>query len=95
MDIEITSAEIRDGIVTITGIDVSEENLRRMERMRDDGAEMEVKFCFDSREPKELKYLHDWLKRQKAVRNRKTWGEALNRIIGTITVIGRKYRSWD
>lgn len=95
MDIEITSAEIRDGIVTITGIDVSEENLRRMERMRDDGAEMEVKFCFDSREPKELKYLHDWLKRQKAVRNRNTWGEALNSIIGTITVIGRKYRSWD
>ena len=48
MDIEIISVEIKKGIVMITGIDVSDENLRRMERMKDDGMQTEVTFCFDS-----------------------------------------------
>ena len=30
----------------ITGIDVSDENLRRMERMKDDGMQTEVTFLF-------------------------------------------------
>ena len=48
MDIEIISVEIKKGIVMITGIDVSDENLRRMERMKDDGMQTEVIFYFDS-----------------------------------------------
>lgn len=34
MDIEIISVEIKKGIVMITGIDVSDENLRRIKRKR-------------------------------------------------------------
>ena len=57
MDIEIISVEIKKGIVMITGIDVSDENLRRMERMKDDGMQTEVTFCFDSHQSKDLQYL--------------------------------------
>lgn len=58
MDIEIISVEIKKGIVMITGIDVSDENLRRMERMKDDGMQTEVTFCFDSHQSKDLQYLY-------------------------------------
>ena len=61
MDIEIISVEIKKGIVMITGIDVSDENLRRMERMKDDGMQTEVIFCFDSHQSKDLQYLYNWL----------------------------------
>lgn len=47
MDIEIISVEIKKGIVMITGIDVSDENLRRMERMKDDGMQTEVRVLLD------------------------------------------------
>lgn len=94
MDIEIISVEIKKGIVMITGIDVSDENLRRMERMKDDGMQTEVTFCFDSHQSKDLQYLYNWLKRQKAAKGATTWGEALHKTIGTITVIAKKYRSW-
>ena len=57
MDIEIISVEIKKGIVMITGIDVSDENLRRMERMKDDGMQTEVIFSFDSHQSKDLQYL--------------------------------------
>ncbi len=93
MDIEITSTLVTDGIVFIFGVDVSDENLRRMQRLKDD-VETEVKFCFDTHEPADLKYLRTWLKNQKATKDSKTWGEALNSIIGTITVIAPRFRSW-
>lgn len=93
MDIEITSTLIQEGIVFIFAIDVSEENLRRMERLKDD-AETELKFCFDSHDPADYKYLQNWMKNQKATKNSHTWGEALNSIIGTITTIAPRFRSW-
>ena len=39
MTIEVISTSIRSGVVRIYGIDCSEENLQRMERIRDDGTE--------------------------------------------------------
>lgn len=95
MDIEIISVEILNGVVTITAIDVSDENLRRMERLRDDAAEKEVTFHLDSRNSKDYKYLRMWLKNQKAARGSKTWGEALNSTVGTITTIEPRFRSWE
>ena len=39
MDVEVLDVRIQDGIVTIECNDVSEENLRRLERLRDDAVE--------------------------------------------------------
>ena len=46
MDVEILSVGINKGIVYFYCNDVSDENLRRLERMRDDAAEEEVVFTF-------------------------------------------------
>ena len=54
MTIEVTSTSICSGIVRIYGIDCSEENLQRMERIRDDGTEREVVFVFDTKMIKNL-----------------------------------------
>lgn len=96
MDVEIVSVKIVNGIVFIFCNDISDENLRRMERMRDDAAEREVIFRFDSHIPKEFQFLYGWLKNQKATQGVQTWGQALNSTIGTITVIPYRFRctSW-
>ena len=58
MTIEVTSTSICSGIVRIYGIDCSEENLQRMERIRDDGTEREVVFVFDTKnDQKSFEYL--------------------------------------
>lgn len=96
MDVEILDVQIKKGIVIIECNDVSEENLRRLERLRDDGVEESITFEFDTHIPKVQKDLHMWLRSQKATKESTTWGEALKSVIGTITVIPRKYRqkSW-
>ena len=48
MTIEITSAKLSHGVVTITAIDCSEEHLQYMERYRDDGFEKQLEFVFDT-----------------------------------------------
>ena len=95
MTVEITSTFILQGVVTITAIDVSEENLQRMERYRDDGEDQEIIFIFDTRKDKDFQSLRKWLKNQKATKNSSTYGEALHATIGTITDIPRRYRSWE
>lgn len=95
MTVEITSVNLNDGVVTITAIDCSEENLQRLERLRDDGIEREVKFLIDTHNQKDYCYLSRWLKRQKATAQARTWGEALHSIYGTVTTINGKYRVWD
>lgn len=95
MTVEIIAGNIRNGIVQLTATDVSEENLQRMERNRDDGIENEIEFRFDTKEPKAFSYIRKWLKDQKAARGSETWGEAVQAVIGTITSINAKYRSWD
>lgn len=93
MTVEITSVALDKGMVTITAVDCSEENLQRLERMRDDGFEKELEFFFDTHDEKEYRYLFQWLKRQKAARQAETWGEALRSVCGTITSINGKYRA--
>lgn len=96
MDVEILSVRIKEGIVYMDCIDVSEENLRRLERLRDDATEEDVTFIFDTHNIKEFNYLRTWLLGQKASRGARTWGEALQSVVGTITMISRKYKemSW-
>ena len=92
MTIEVTSTSICSGIVRIYGIDCSEENLQRMERIRDDGTEREVVFVFDTKnDQKYFEYLSCWLHRQKITKESATYGEALKKIIGIITTISGKY----
>ena len=95
MMIEITSVTLRNKIVTIDAVDVSDENLMHMERVRDDGFEKEVCFKFDTTQQPDLKYLNSFLHRQKATRNCSTWGQALQAIVGTHTMISGKYRVWE
>lgn len=94
MTVEITSIDIKEGIVIITALDVSEENLQMLERNRED-MEIEINFIFNTHERIEYQYLYSWLHRQKVTKDCRTWGEALNAIIGTITTISQKYRNWD
>ena len=93
MTVEITSASIKDRIVTIEGIDVSEENLQRMERTRDDGFEREVVFSFDLTEKHPNIYINRFLHRQKAVCELKPsyLVDALQAIVGTVTSIDNRY----
>lgn len=95
MTIEIISVNMKQGIVTISAVDVSEERLQKLERMRDDGFERELEFIIDTHEKEAYRYLYSWLKRQKATKDCTTWGQALNAVCGTITTISKKYRSWD
>lgn len=95
MTVEITGACIKNGFIRIEAVDVSEENLQRMERVRDDGFEKIVEFIFDSRETETFAYLRSWLKRQKATKGCVTYGQAVQAVVGTITTISKKYRSLD
>ena len=93
MPIEITSYSVEKGIVSIEAIDCSEENLRRLERVRDDGIPKELTFIFDTSSKNDFTYLYNWLHHQKVVKeqNLKTWGEALNSVRGIVTTISGKY----
>lgn len=95
MDVEILSVEINKGIVYFYCNDVSDENLRRMERMRDDAIEKEVVFSFDTHNPKVFETLRAWLLKQKITKGSATWGEALQSVVGTITVLPKKFREWN
>lgn len=93
MLIEITSYSVEKGIVSIEAIDCSEENLQRLERVRDDGIPKELIFIFDTSSKNDFTYLYNWLHHQKVVKeqNPKTWGEALNSVRGIVTTISGKY----
>ena len=97
MTVEIIEAWITDGIVTISCVDCSEDNLERLERTRmDDGIEKSIHFVIDTTEQKSFIALRRWMMHQKCTENKKTWGEALNSQHGTDTDtygIG-KFRVW-
>lgn len=95
MTIEVQSVSIKNGVVSIFAIDCSEENLQRMERLRDDTIETEICFLFDTHSQNDYLYLLRWLKRQKTTINVKTWGEALTSVYGTVTSISAKFRVWE
>ena len=94
MDVEIIAYAVKDGIVSISAIDISDYNLQRLERLRDD-QERELEFVFDTSKKEEFSYLHKWLKRQKVTKEAKTWGEALRSVVGIFTTINGKYRNWQ
>lgn len=98
MTVEITGAYIQEGIVTIECIDCSEDNLDRLMRTRmDDGNEKSLSIVIDTREKKAFSSLRKWMLMQQCTTGKKTWGEALASLLGTITDtdgIG-KYRVWD
>lgn len=96
VDVEIKSVELNKGLVTICCNDVSDDNLERLERLRDDGTEKEVSFVFDSHDKKDYIFLRNWLRNQKVTKDATTWGEALNSIVGIYTQLPGKFRvqSW-
>ena len=94
MTVEILNVSLEDKVIHIEAIDISEENLMRLER-RDDGCERELQFVFDTREKKACQYLISWLHRQKAAKGCRTYGEALRAVEGTRTQINGKYIVWD
>ena len=96
MTVEIISACIKEhGIVNITAVDVSEENLHRLMRNRDDGFERELEYVIDTKDAKAFRYLYKWLKSQKATKESRTFGEALNAVVGIHTQLSGKYRVWE
>ena len=95
MTVEIVSVSLKQGIITITANDCSEENLQRMERIRDDGFEKELEFIFDTHCRNDYLYFARWIKRQKVTDQAKTWGEALYSLCGIVTTINGKYRVWE
>ena len=95
MDVVIISCEVDHGIVRILAVDVSDQNLRRLERLRDDASETIVEFVFDTVRKGDYLYLRSWLKSQKAARQARTWGEALAAVTGSITTISTRYRNWQ
>ena len=96
MLIEITGTALAQGVAHIYGVDVSEENLQRIERLRtDDSFDQEIEFVFDTKNKKTCTYFSSWLHSQKVAENAATYGEAIRSTIGTITNISGKYRSWD
>lgn len=48
MTIEIEEVTVKDGIVRITALNCSEENLQKLERLRDDCYQKELQFVFVS-----------------------------------------------
>lgn len=96
MLIEITGTALDQGVAHIYGVDVSEENLQRIERLRtDDSFDQEIDFVFDTKDKKTCIYFSNWLHSQKVAENAATYGEAIRSTIGTITNISGKYRSWE
>lgn len=92
MTIEIEEVTVKDGIVRITALNCSEENLQKLERLRDDCYQKELQFVFDTRNNKsDCIYLTYWLHHQKVTAGCKTYGEAFYRIRGTVTTISGKY----
>lgn len=95
MTVEIVGVELSNRIVTITAVDCSEERLQYMKRIRDDGFETTVVFVYDTTQFDVFRDLRCWLLKQKVTKGSKTYGEALHRILGTVTTISRKYMVYD
>lgn len=97
MTIEITSAYIQQKTIVIEAIDVSEENLQRLER-QDGGEEKICVWNFDTTDEKSFRSIRYYLRKQKAIQKLKnpTWGDVLNAIRGTIVQSpSGKYRVYD
>ena len=94
IDIRITDRE--NGTVTMIARDVSEENLMRFERYRDDGFEKELEYQWNTRDNRQFLALRKWLKSQKVTQNAATFGQAMAAVTGRILPSpSGKYRVWE
>ena len=94
MDIRITDRQ--NGTVRMTARDVSEEHLQYLERYRDDGFESEIEYEWVTADTRQMMALRRWLKNQKATQTAKTYGEALQAVIGIMTQSpSGRYRVWE
>ena len=91
MTIEITDVKLhkKTKILVIQGIDVTKcRDANTVARARD--IEIRRELVFDTTDEAQFKYITKWLHKQKITAGCQTYGEALNAVIGTVTVI----RSW-
>ena len=99
MTIEITDIRVVDrglGTVRLTAINVSEENLQRFERYRDDGIEQEICFEWNTKDSRQFYALRRWLKSQKALQDCKTYKDVFSEIVGLIVESpSYKYRVYE
>jgi len=96
--IEIIGTSITtDHVVQLICQDVSDEHLQYLERVRDDLPQEDIVYEYDTSDPKQFWALRSWLKKQKATQKPdiKTWGQALNAVIGTVVEAPRWRRTWD
>lgn len=91
MTIEITEVKLhkKTKILVIHGIDVTKcRDAKTVERARD--IEIHRECVFDTKDEAQFKYITKWLHQQKITAGCRTYGEALNAVVGTVTVI----RNW-
>ena len=91
----IVKRENQKNAVRIYCIDVSEEHLQHIERSRLDENPREMVFEFG--DDQAYSYLYRRLSKMEQTREAKTWGEALSRIVGTVsgTCFQFKYRVYE
>lgn len=97
MTVEIVSTLIHGKDVIISAVDISSERLQWLERRRMDEENPEIEFRFDTTDKKQFAVLRRWMLQQKCTADKKTWGEAIASLQGTVTDtygIG-KFRVWD
>lgn len=91
MTVEVTGFAFENGELHLFATNVNERQLQILERNRyDDASEQELEFVFTK---ESFIYLKNWLKRQKVVKDAapKTFGEAVKKTVGTITILSGKY----
>lgn len=91
MLIEITSVTLhkKTKMLVIEGIDMTKHrDEKTVARAKD--IEIRRELVFDTTDKPQFNYITKWLHRQKITVGCKTYGEALNAVIGTVTQI----RSW-
>ena len=93
MTAEITGAKLENKTITITAIDCSQERMMNLERLREEDLEKEYIFEFDTRDPRDLKYIRWWLRSQECTKAilPASWGEVLANLKGHFAVMNRKY----
>lgn len=89
--VEITGFMFANGELHLFANNVDDRKLQILERNRyDDASVQELEFVFTK---DSFIYLKSWLKRQKVIKEStaKTFGEAVKKTVGTITIISGKY----
>lgn len=92
MLIEITSVSLHKEtkVLVISGIDATRtRDLATVARARD--IEIHRECVFDTMDEAQFKYITKWLHRQKITKGCKTYGEALQAVVGTVTQIKNWY----